>query len=183
MSLIPFPTRELFEEQLPSFDLIVLQNFEYLPYGIGDYLENIRSYVEGGGGLVDARRRRSRSPSGGYYGTPVAAALPVELYGPVDSPARCSTPSRSSPVLTEAGTLAPGDRAALRRRRQPRRVEGACPPLEGVNLVARARSPTRPCSPSTRRLKGADGKPMPVIVAGDYGKGRSMAVMTDTLWR
>ena len=52
MSLIPFPTRELFEQQLPSFDLIILQNFEYLPYGIGDYLENIRSYVEGGGGLA-----------------------------------------------------------------------------------------------------------------------------------
>ena len=45
MSLIPFPTRELFEEQLPSFDVIVLQNFEYLPYGIGDYLENIREIV------------------------------------------------------------------------------------------------------------------------------------------
>ena len=61
MSLIPFPTRELFEQQLPSFDLIVLQNFEYLPYGIGDYLENIRSYVEGGGGLAmlgGARRSR-----------------------------------------------------------------------------------------------------------------------------
>lgn len=41
MSLIPFPTRELFEEQLPSFDVIVLQNFEYLPYGIGEYLENL----------------------------------------------------------------------------------------------------------------------------------------------
>ena len=38
MSLIPFPTRELFEEQLPSFDVIILQNFEFLPYGLGDYL-------------------------------------------------------------------------------------------------------------------------------------------------
>jgi hypothetical protein len=50
MSLIPFPTRELFEEQLPSFDVIVLQNFEFLPYGIGDYLDNIR----------ELRRRRRR---------------------------------------------------------------------------------------------------------------------------
>jgi hypothetical protein len=37
MSLIPFPTKELFEQQLPSFDVIVLQNFEYLPYGIGEF--------------------------------------------------------------------------------------------------------------------------------------------------
>ncbi len=52
MSLIPFPTRELFEQELPSFDLIVLQNFEFRPTASATYLENIRSYVEGGGGLV-----------------------------------------------------------------------------------------------------------------------------------
>src|SRR5262249_680641 len=34
-SLIPFPTEELFEEQLRSFDLVVLQNFNYVPYGMG----------------------------------------------------------------------------------------------------------------------------------------------------
>ena len=73
MSLIPFPTRELFEQQLPSFDLIILQDFEYLPYGIGDYLENIRSYVEGGGGLAMLGGAASFT-SGGYYGTPVAQA-------------------------------------------------------------------------------------------------------------
>jgi hypothetical protein len=75
MSLIPFPTRELFEEQLPSFDVIVLQNFEYLPYGISDYLENIRSYVEGGGGLAMLGGAQSFT-SGGYADTPVAAAQP-----------------------------------------------------------------------------------------------------------
>ena len=87
MSLIPFPTRELFEQQLPSFDLIVLQDFEYVPYNIGDYLENIRSYVEGGGGLamLGGAASFTSGGSGGYYGTPVAAALPVELYGPSDA--------------------------------------------------------------------------------------------------
>ena len=68
MSLIPFPTRELFEQQLPSFDLIILQNFEFRPYGIGDYLENIRSYVEGGGGLAMLGGAVSFS-AGGYFGT------------------------------------------------------------------------------------------------------------------
>src|SRR5919109_43471 len=103
MSLIPFPTRELFEHQLPSFDLIILQNFEYLPYGIGDYLENIRSYVEGGGGLAMLGGSTSFS-SGGYYGTPVADALPVELYGPFDSGPILDT-GKFSPVLTPAGQV------------------------------------------------------------------------------
>jgi hypothetical protein len=78
MSLIPFPTEELFEEELGSFDVIVLQNFEYGRYGIGPYLENIRSYVEKGGALAMIGGDLAFS-SGEYAGTPVADALPVEL--------------------------------------------------------------------------------------------------------
>ncbi len=33
------------------------------------------------------------------------------------------------------------------------------------------------------RLKTRAGKPMPVIVTGEYGKGRTLASTTDTLWR
>jgi uncharacterized membrane protein len=179
MSLIPFPTRELFEHQLPSFDVILLQDFEYLPYGIGDYLENIRSYVEGGGGLAMLGGASSFS-SGGYYGTPVAAALPVELYGPFDTGPVLDT-QKFSPQLTEAGALHPvtslrysaPDNAAVWK---------ALPQLEGVNLVASAK-PDATVLATHPRLKTKGGKPMPVIVAGEYGKGRSLAVTTDTVWR
>ncbi len=179
MSLIPFPTRELFEHQLPSFDLIVLQDFEYLPYGIGDYLENIRSYVDGGGGLAMLGGSASFS-SGGYYGTPVAAALPVELYGPFDSGPILDT-KRFAPQLTEAGTqhpvtalrYSPTDNTAVWKQ---------LPQLEGVNIVKSAK-PDATVLASHPRLKTKSGKPMPVVVVGDYGKGRSLAVTTDTLWR
>src|ERR1051325_151582 len=117
MSLIPFPTRELFEQQLPSFDLIILQDFEYLPYGIGDFLENIRSYVEGGGGLAMLGGPASFT-SGGYYGTPVAAALPVELYGPFDAGPVLDV-QRFTPQLTEAGLVHP---VTSLRRSEERRV-------------------------------------------------------------
>ena len=52
LSLIPFPTEELFQEQLRSFDVVFLQNFNYGPYGIGAYLGEISDYVEEGGGLA-----------------------------------------------------------------------------------------------------------------------------------
>jgi uncharacterized membrane protein len=179
MSLIPFPTRELFEQELPSFDLIVLQNFEFLPYGIGDYLENIRSYVEGGGGLAMLGGGMSFS-SGGYHGTPVAAALPVELIDPW-SQANLVDTQAFTPELTEAGKSHPvtalryatGDNVAAWK---------ALPALEGVNLVAAPR-PDATVLAVHPRLKTPRGKPMPVIVAGDYGKGKSLAVMTDSLWR
>ena len=179
MSLIPFPTRELFEQQLPSFDLILLQDFEYLPYGIGDYLENIRSYVEGGGGLAMLGGAASFS-SGGYYGTPVAAALPVELLGPFDSGAVIDT-QKFSPQLTEAGQMHPV--TSLRYSASDNLATWkALPSLEGVNLVASAK-PDATVLAQHPRLKTKGGKPMPVIVAGDYGKGRSLAVTTDTLWK
>jgi uncharacterized membrane protein len=179
MSLIPFPTRELFEQQLPSFDLIILQNFEYTPYGIGDYLENIRSYVEGGGGLAMLGGEVSFS-SGGYYGTPVAAALPVELYGPFDT-GPVVDHQKFAPQLTDAGSQHPV--TSLRYASDDNaRAWRQLPQLEGVNLVASAR-PDATVLAVHPRLKTKAGKPMPVIVAGDYGKGRSLAITTDTLWR
>jgi uncharacterized membrane protein len=179
MSLIPFPTRELFEEQLPSFDLIVLQNFEHFPYSIGDYLESIRAYVDGGGGLAMLGGAQSFS-SGGYYGTPVAAALPVELSNPLHSGAALNT-AWFSPILTPTGLshpvtalrYEPVDNAAAWR---------ALPPLQGVNLVLGPKGGASVLSVHPT-LKAEGGKPLPVIVAGDYGKGRSLAVTTDTLWR
>jgi uncharacterized membrane protein len=179
MTLIPFPTRELFEQQLPSFDLIILQDFEYLPYGIGGYLENIRSYVEGGGGLAMLGGAASFS-SGGYYGTPVAAALPVELYGPFDAGPVLDT-QKFQPQLTAAGLLHPV--TSLRYSPDDNaRIWKQLPQLEGVNLVASAK-PDATVLAVHPKLKTKAGKPMPVIVAGEYGKGRSLAVTTDTLWR
>ncbi|MFI5290004.1 MAG: hypothetical protein ACHQ17_10165, partial [Polyangia bacterium] len=78
LSLIPFPTEELFREQLRSFDVVFLQNFNYAPYGIGSYLEDIKSYVESGGGLAMLGGDLSFT-LGGWAHTPVADVLPVEL--------------------------------------------------------------------------------------------------------
>jgi uncharacterized membrane protein len=180
MSLIPFPTRELFEQQLPSFDVIVLQNFEYLPYGIGDYLENIRSYVEGGGGLAMLGGAQSFT-SGGYYGTPVAAALPVDLFGPFDSRQPIIDTQKFSPVLTTAGQQHPV--TSLRYSGTDNLAAWkALPQLEGVNIIAGARSDATVLA-THPKLKTKNGKPLPVIVAGEYGKGRSLVFTTDTLWK
>jgi uncharacterized membrane protein len=194
MSLIPFPTQELFQQELPSFDLIVLQNFEFAPYGIGAYLENIRSYVEGGGGLVMLGGPLSFS-SGGYAGTPVAAALPLELVDPFSQGLFPQRPAGGAggvadplvdtttfvPVLTKAGQVHPI--TALRYERADNLATWqALPPLEGVNLVARAR-PDAVVLATHPRLRTRDGEPMPVIAAGEYGQGRVLAVTTDSLWR
>lgn len=192
MSLIPFPTQELFQQELPSFDLIVMQNFEFAPYGIGAYLENIRSYVEGGGGLVMLGGALSFS-SGGYAGTPLAAALPVDLVDPLGLAGAGRRSSDGAvidplvdtalftPALTAAGQVHPI--TALRYERADNLATWqALPQLEGINLVARAR-PDAVVLATHPRLRTRDGEPMPLIVAGEYGQGRVLTVGTDSLWR
>ena len=78
LSLIPFPTYEIFEEQLRSFDLVIFQNFNYAPYGVEPFLPNVRDYVEGGGALAMVGGDLSFT-SGGYGATALRDVLPVEL--------------------------------------------------------------------------------------------------------
>lgn len=179
MSLIPFPTRELFAEELPSFDVIVLQNFDFQPYGIGVYLDNIRRYVEDGGGLIMLGGRLSFS-SGLYDGTPVARALPVELLPSTLPEAQLLDTGEFVPRLTKAGRYHPI--AALRYDDTDNEATWkSLPPLQGVNLLAGA-APDATVIAVHPTLKTRAGDPMPVMVAGEYEDGRTLAVTTDTLW-
>jgi hypothetical protein len=53
LSLIPFPVRELFEERLPTFDLVVLDRFRNLPGLLPPaYIERLAQRVRDGGALL-----------------------------------------------------------------------------------------------------------------------------------
>ncbi|SPH16678.1 hypothetical protein DEA8626_00189 [Defluviimonas aquaemixtae] len=52
LSLIAFPTRELFVEKIEEFDLIVFDRYRLRGILPAAYLENIRNYVEGGGAVL-----------------------------------------------------------------------------------------------------------------------------------
>ncbi|MSP62015.1 MAG: hypothetical protein EXR72_17125 [Myxococcales bacterium] len=179
MSLIPFPTEELFLEQLRSFDVVFLQNFNYAPYGIGIYLDEIKRYVEAGGGLAMLGGDLSFT-SGGYARSPVSDVLPVELLdeGP---PGSLVSQDAFKPVLTPEGRGHPITALRLEAKENLLRWE-ALPPLEGTNLVARAR-PGATVLATHPFQKGRDGRAMPVLTVGDAGKGRVLALTSDSSWR
>ena len=54
LSLIAFPTRELFLEKIDEFDLIIFDRYQRRGILPGIYLENVRTYVEGGGAVLVA---------------------------------------------------------------------------------------------------------------------------------
>ena len=180
LSLIRFPTRELFVEELPSFDLVILQNFNFGPYGIAPYLENIRSYVEKGGALAVLGGRLAFS-SGDYAGTPIEPALPVSLLSPFGPPGSLLDDKPFLPRLSKAGRSHPV--TALRHLPSDNiKAWSGLTELEGINRVRGLRpgSIALAVHPSE---KMPNGKPAPVVVSGQYGAGRTMAVLTDSLWK
>ncbi|MCX7807365.1 MAG: hypothetical protein N2515_02045, partial [Deltaproteobacteria bacterium] len=52
LALIPFPTDELFREHLGSFDLLIFQNFDFVPFEMDAYIPQIREYLERGGAIA-----------------------------------------------------------------------------------------------------------------------------------
>jgi uncharacterized membrane protein len=173
LALIPFPVDELFSEHLPSFDAVVLQDFDAQPYGLEKYLENIRNYVHHGGGLVMVGGQNS-FVAGGYAGTPLAEVLPVELNGSATAPSADTAPFE--PEWTPEGVSAPL-LAPLRSV-----VGDDLPEMPGANILGDLRPggvalwghPTR----TTRR-----GEKMPVLAVGEYGDGRSIALAVDGTWK
>lgn len=183
LSLIPFPTYEIFEEQLRSFDLVIFQNFNFAPYGVEPFLPGVRDYVEGGGAIAMIGGDLSFA-SGGYGLTPLRDVLAVDL--PPTPPAMTGaadpelTTDTFKPRLTDEGRSHPVTSLLLDPRENEARW-AKLPPLEGINRVPRAR-PGAATLLTHPTLKSADGKPAPVLVASDVGKGRSLALLTDTAW-
>jgi uncharacterized membrane protein len=172
LALIPFPVDELFREDLPTFDAVVLQDFDAQPYGLEQYLPNIERYVRGGGGLVMVGGQNS-FVAGGYARTALAQVLPVELDGSPNADA--ADTSGFVPDWTEEGRAAPL-LAPLRKV-----VGDDLPRMPGANILGDVRPNgialmTHP----TRRT--ATGKKMPVIAIGDEGDGRSIALGVDGTW-
>jgi uncharacterized membrane protein len=178
LSLIPFPTQELFEEQLGSFDLIIFQNFTYRGYQMERYLPLIRDFVANGGGFVMVGGDQSFA-SGGYAGTPVAEFLPVELPPQGSAQGDLIDAERFKPRPTAAGEHHPITALSLVPE-DDRAIWQGLPELSGLNKVAGVR-PGAQVLLEHPTLKVGD-QPAPVVAEWQYKEGRVLAVMSDSTW-
>ncbi len=177
-SLIPFPAKELFEDELGGFDLLIFQNFNYGPFQTREYLPNIAQFVRNGGAFVMVGGPLSLS-AGGYYGTEIMDVLPVDI--PSSFGAENSTDeSEFAPKLTESGGFHPITRLALDPA-QNKRIWSDIHPLEGLNFSTRVKDDAVVLVEHPD-LKTSDGKAMPVVAVTEVGEGRSMVVSTDSTW-
>ena len=178
LSLIEFPYERLFTDDLSTFDLVVLQNFNYRPYfsfGRDNLLQNIADYVRSGGALVMTGGDRSFD-LGDYARTPIAEVLPVELG--VSGVKTDEAPFR--PQLTEAGAAHPLTRLGATMGETQATWE-RLPAMDGANLNLGV-------SPGAAALLvhpglQTDGEPLPILAVREVGEGRTMALAVDASWR
>jgi uncharacterized membrane protein len=179
MSLIPFPYQEIFDEQLKSFDLLIFHNFNHKPYWVEPYLPGVREYVEAGGALAMIGGDLSFA-SGQYGDSALRDVLPVDLNGiPSDGP-RSFTTDVFRPRLTPEGRTHPVTALSLDGKANETRWAGL-PPLVGINRVSRLR-PEAQALLTHPTQKTEDGKPAPVLAVHNAGRGRTLALLTDSSW-
>ncbi len=162
LSLIAFPTRELFVEKLDRFDLVIFDRYSELGILPMAYFENIARYVEDGGALLVSSGPEFASATS-IFRTPLAAVLPAQPTGDV-------VQQPFKPLLTRAGEAHPVTRALEGAN------DGGKPPgwgrwfrLIGANAVA---GETLMSGPSDR----------PLLVLDHVGKGRVAELLSDQGW-
>ncbi|MBV9630561.1 MAG: hypothetical protein JO230_20880 [Xanthobacteraceae bacterium] len=160
LSLIAFPTRELFQQKINEFQLIIFDR--YARQGVLPiiYFDNIARYVQDGGAVLVAAGPDYASPTT-IWKTPLDAVLPAEPTGRTSEVA-------FRPRLTDLGKRHPVTRG----------LEGsnADPPhwSEWYRIVD-----TRSAH-GTTVMEGPDNKPL--LVLSREGQGRVALLLSDHIW-
>lgn len=165
LSLIAFPTRELFSQRIKDFDLIIFDHYEYRGILRRLYFENISNYVDKHGGALLVAAGDDYSGRSSLYRTPLSPVLPAIPTGKViEQPfkATITTDGEKHPVTRDlpgsANKTAKGEPSWGRWFRQ-------------VDVrTSRGRT----------ILNGANEKPL--LILDRKGKGRVALLTSDQAW-
>lgn len=160
LSLIAFPTRELFVDKVNDFDLIIFDRYQHLDVLPLLYYDFIAQYVENGGALLVAAGPEYADYSS-IARTPLYSVLPALPTGEV-------TEKAFYPRLTDAGKRHPVTRGLEGSDQEPpqwsrwfRTIDISTPQGEVV-------------------MSGADNKPL--LVLSRVGEGRVGTLLSDQGW-
>jgi hypothetical protein len=159
LSLIAFPTRELFQQKINEFQLIIFDRYArqgVLPIA---YFDNIARYVRAGGAvLVSAGPDYASTTS--IWRTPLDSVLPAEPVGVTEKPYYAH--------LSDAGKRHPVTRGLEGSASEP-------PHWSRFFRTVDTRNATTP-----PLMTGADGKPL--LLLSRYGEGRVALLLSDHIW-
>lgn len=159
LSLIAFPTRELFQQKINEFQLIIFDRYArqgVLPIA---YFDNIARYVRSGGAvLVSAGPDYASNTS--IWRTPLDTVLPAEPVGVTEKPFYAH--------LSDLGKRHPVTRGLEGSASEPPRWSRFFRTVDTRNSV----------NPPV--MTGVDGKPL--LFLSRFGEGRVALLLSDHIW-
>ena len=166
LSLIAFPTRELFLEKIDQFDLIIFDRYQRRGILPSAYLENVVRYVKNGGAVLVAAGPAFAGVSS-IYRSPLAQVLPGQ-------PTAGVYEKGFLPRISDIGARHPVTEGLENFAPRPRDANGN--PGWGrwfrmVDLVKRSGQTV---------MTGVDGKPL--LILDRVGKGRIAMLASDQAW-
>lgn len=161
LSLIAFPTRELFLEKVSEFDLIIFDRYKRRGILPSIYLDNVRQYVEDGGAVLIAAGPDFASADS-IYRSPLADIIPAEPTGRVREEAY-------RPGVTEVGQRHPVTEGFMPVGDADDAPWGRWLRLIDVNEQS-----------GTTVMSGLDDRPL--LVLDRVGEGRVALLASDQAW-
>jgi hypothetical protein len=160
LSLIAFPTRELFVTKIDEFDLIIFDRYARQGILPMSYFDNIAEYVRNGGAVLVAAGPDYAGP-GSLSETPLGSVLPAEPLGGV-------VEQRFKPLVTDAGKRHPVT------RRLPG-DEGAAPTWSDWFRIVETQT-----REGTALMSGANN--LPLLILSHEEQGRVALLLSDHAW-
>ncbi|WP_024575996.1 MULTISPECIES: membrane protein [unclassified Afipia] len=159
LSLIAFPTRELFQQKINEFQLIIFDRYARQGVLPISYFDNITRYVRNGGAVLVSAGPDYASPTS-IWRTPLDAILPAEPVGVSEQAftARLSNIGKRHPVT--------------------RGLEGSGSEPPHWSRFFRLIDTRNPANPPI--MEGADGKPL--LLLSRQGEGRVALLLSDHIW-
>jgi hypothetical protein len=196
LSLIPFPRDRLFNEELPNFQCIVIQDFSLFKFLLPAYQQNLVNYVKNGGSILFIGGLRALQ-AGDFTNSEFASILPF-------------IPPEASTIRLSQNILDDDDQRANPLRYNPNinyKVEFAEPTsqqrllasvfddwkniesqltgqkyLSGLHDLSHVIFKKEGVSPLLN-ARLADGRVLPLAAASYPGKGRAIWLFTDSFYK
>ena len=168
LSLIAFPTRELFSEKINEFDLIIFDRYEHRGILQLLYYDNIARYVNDHGGALLIAAGDDYASAYSIYKTPLSPVLPAAPTGRVlEMPfkARVTAEGQKHPVTKDL----PGWNAA--------QVADASPEPSWGKWYRQAE-----VTPQRGRVVMSGAEDKPLLILDRKGKGRVALLTSDHAW-
>jgi len=162
LSLIAFPTRELFEVKLGEFDLIIFDRYRRRGVLPSIYLENVANYVERGGALLEAVGPTFATPLS-LYRTPLGRVLPAEPTGQIFE-------TGFHPQVTDLGSRHPVTAG----------LDGSGAAGETPQWGRWFRQVDGDSTRGSTLMQGVEQRPL--LILDRFGEGRVAQIMSDHMW-